>query len=438
MTHILHIDVSPRGKRSVSRALAEQFISDWRAAHLDHTVTYRDLGCDIVPIVTEPWIAAASTPPEQHTPESSAAIRTSDQLVDEFLAADCYLISMPMYNFSIPANFKAYLDQIVRVGRTFAVGESGYSGLVQNRKALFILAQGGSYGAGSPAQSYDLQTAYLRLIFGFMGITDVGFVYADNLMAGGDARQQAITKAQAQLRTAVAQSNFTASSPGDSSASSSANSSERLTAEPADSISEPPTPSVEPNLTEPVAIQTEADQSVTAVISHVVRPGREQGYEEWFHGIATDARKFPGHLGVTTLYPRDHSHPEYVVILKFDCYDNLKTWLESPVRRDWIERLQPLVEKPENIQTLTGLETWFSLPNQLLKAPPPRYKMALVTWLGVFVTLAILSRLLAPLLTRLPLLLNQLVSTGLVVGLLTYLVMPRLTRLFRPWLYPAD
>ncbi len=190
-------------------------------------------------------------------------------------------------------------------------------------------------------------------------------------------------------------------------------------------------------LEEPLAINTsEENYTVTAVISHVVRPGREQGYEAWFHGIAADARKFKGHLGVSTIRPQDHAHPEYVVILKFDCYDNLKTWLESDVRREWIERLQPLIEKPENIQTLTGLETWFTLPNQPMKAPPPLYKMALVTWLGVFLTLPVSNRLLAPLLSELPVLLKQLISTGFSVVMLTYLIMPRLTQLFRRWLYP--
>ncbi|MBD2466051.1 antibiotic biosynthesis monooxygenase [Oscillatoria sp. FACHB-1407] len=188
-------------------------------------------------------------------------------------------------------------------------------------------------------------------------------------------------------------------------------------------------------LDNPPIIETEENQQVTAIISHVVRPGREQGYEEWFHGIAADARKFKGHLGVSTIRPHEHNHPEYVAILKFDHYDNLKTWLESDIRREWIERLQPLIVKPESIQTLTGLETWFTLPHQLLKAPP-RYKMALVSWLGVFVTLAILSRLIAPLLEGLPVLLHQLITTGLVVLILTYGVMPQLTKLFKNWLYP--
>jgi uncharacterized protein len=192
-------------------------------------------------------------------------------------------------------------------------------------------------------------------------------------------------------------------------------------------------------LKEPLEIGTDDEnQQVTAIISHVVRPGREQGYEEWLHGIIAAAKKFNGHRGVSIIRPYDHSYPEYVAILRFDRYTNLKQWLESDVRREWIERLQPLIEKPEAVQTLTGLETWFTLPNKPLKSPPPRYKMALVTWLGVFATLSILSRLLAPFLSQLPILLNQLITTGLVVGLLTYLIMPRLTQLFHQWLYPAS
>ncbi|MEP0970200.1 antibiotic biosynthesis monooxygenase [Leptolyngbya sp. SLC-A1] len=175
---------------------------------------------------------------------------------------------------------------------------------------------------------------------------------------------------------------------------------------------------------------------VTAIISHLIRTGREQGYEEWLHGIAIAAHQFKGHLGVSVIRPGDHAHPEYVAIVKFDHYDNLKAWLESSVRQEWLERLQPLIEKPETIQTLTGLETWFMLPNKPMKAPPPRYKMAIVTWLGVFFTISILNRLLVPLLAELPALLRTLLVTGLTVALLTYVIMPRLTQLFRRWLYP--
>lgn len=203
MTHILHLDASPRGDRSVSRSLAKEFISNWQAAHPNDTVTYRDIGHHPVPFVTEAWIAGAFTPPDLHSPESAEAMRISDELVDEFLAADRYVFSIPMYNLSIPANFKAYLDQIVRVGRTFSVEADGsYKGLVQGKKMLIVTARGGSYPKDTPYHAYDLQEPYLRLIFGFIGITDIEVVHVDNLMGGEEARTQAIANAQAALKAA--------------------------------------------------------------------------------------------------------------------------------------------------------------------------------------------------------------------------------------------
>lgn len=204
MTHILHLDASPRGDRSISRRLSKEFINQWKATHPSDTITYRDIGHYPVPFVSEDWIAAAFTPSEQHTPELAAAIQISDELIDEFLAADRYVFGIPMYNLSIPANFKAYLDQIVRVGRTFSVDETGYKGLVHHKKMTIIMAQGGTYPEGSPTHAYDLQTPYLRLIFGFIGITDIEFVYADSLNMGDEARELAIANAQSALKAAIA------------------------------------------------------------------------------------------------------------------------------------------------------------------------------------------------------------------------------------------
>ncbi len=205
MTHILHLDASPRGDRSVSRTLSKEFIANWKSTYPSDTVAYRDLGHHPVPLVDEPWIAAAYSAPDQYTPDQAAAIYLSNELVDEFLAADRYVFAVPMYNFSVPANFKAYLDQIVRVGRTFSVDETGYKGLVHNKKMTIITAQGGTYPEGSPTHGYDLQTPYLKLIFGFIGITDINFVHADSLALGDDARNLAIANAQFALKTAVAQ-----------------------------------------------------------------------------------------------------------------------------------------------------------------------------------------------------------------------------------------
>lgn len=204
MANILHIDASPRGERSISRALSSELITSWKDTHSGVTVTYRDLGRSPVPHVDESWIAAAFTPPDARTPELNAAIELSDSLVDEFLAADRYVFGVPMYNLSIPSTFKAYIDQIVRAGRTFAVTENGYQGLVDSsKKVLIITSRGGTFPAGTPYEAYDQQVPYLRTILGFIGLTDVTFIHADSLNLGDEARQNSIAAAKNAIAQAV-------------------------------------------------------------------------------------------------------------------------------------------------------------------------------------------------------------------------------------------
>jgi FMN-dependent NADH-azoreductase len=204
MIRVLHLDASPRGNRSHSRRLTQDFMTSWKAVHVNDTVTYRDLGHNPVPTVDEPWIAAAFSSPETHTPELKAAIALSDELIDEFMAADRYVMGIPMYNFSIPAGFKAYIDQILRVGRTFTVSETGYQGLATGKKMLIITSRGGSYPAGTPMAQFDLQEPYLRAAFGLIGVTDITFIHADNLNSGEDARQQSLDQAKSAIQKAVA------------------------------------------------------------------------------------------------------------------------------------------------------------------------------------------------------------------------------------------
>jgi FMN-dependent NADH-azoreductase len=203
MVHILHIDSSPRAERSYSRKLSYEFVTAWKTAHPEDTLTYRDLGHNPVPHVDEPWIAAAFSPPEARTPELNEAIKLSDELVDEFLAADRYVFGVPMYNFSVPSTLKAYIDQIVRVNRTFAVNEQGYQGLVQGKKMLIITASGGSYRQGTPTAGYDFQEPFLRAIFGLVGITDITFMHADNLSAGDGAVEQSLAEVHTAIQEAV-------------------------------------------------------------------------------------------------------------------------------------------------------------------------------------------------------------------------------------------
>ena len=149
MSTILVVTASPRGDRSVSRTLTTAFLDLWTQRHPGDRILLRDVGHHPVPHVTEPWVVGAFAPMDQQTPESKAAIAVSDQLVEEFLSADRFIFGVPMYNFNIPSTFKAYIDQIVRAGRTFAVGPNGYEGLVKGKKALFITSSGGAYLPGS-------------------------------------------------------------------------------------------------------------------------------------------------------------------------------------------------------------------------------------------------------------------------------------------------
>ena len=159
----------------------------------------RDLGHHPVPHVTEPWVVGAFAPGDAQTTESKAAIAVSDQLVDEFLACDRFIFGVPMYNFNVPSTLKAYIDQIVRPGRTFAMGPNGFEGLVKGKKALVITSSGGSYEAGSAVQSMDFQKPYLQAIFRFIGLTDVTFVVADNLNKGDEPAKYSRERAENRL-----------------------------------------------------------------------------------------------------------------------------------------------------------------------------------------------------------------------------------------------
>lgn len=207
MTSILHIDTSPRGERSHSRQLTREFVEAWKKTHPNDVITYRDLGRNPVPHVDESWIAAAFTPPEQRTPELWHSIRMNDQLIDEFLAADLYVLGVPMYNFSIPSTLKAYIDQIIRPGRTFAFepnSENPYQPLVSGKKMMIITSRGGSgFGRGEPNENRNYQDPYLKAIFGFIGITDISFIHLENVELGEISLAESITKARTQIASFI-------------------------------------------------------------------------------------------------------------------------------------------------------------------------------------------------------------------------------------------
>jgi FMN-dependent NADH-azoreductase len=179
MTRLLVVETSPRGKHSISRTMTRRFVARWQAEHPDGEVVNRDLTQTDLPFVTAPWLQAYFTPVEQHTPDMKEALRLSDELVGEILAADHIVIGTPVYNYNVPAALKAWVDHIVRKGLT--LGHDG-SGLVTGKKATVLLASGGVYTQGSPIRDRDIATQYLRLILGIIGIVDV------TVVAGGGAK----------------------------------------------------------------------------------------------------------------------------------------------------------------------------------------------------------------------------------------------------------
>lgn len=180
---------------------------------------------------------------------------------------------------------------------------------------------------------------------------------------------------------------------------------------------------------------------VTLVISEVVDPSKMAAYEAWTKGINRDARQFEGFLGVEVIRPRDHDHPEYVVIVKFETYDRLRCWLISPTYRDWMEQSYGLIAARSQQQLPSGLELWFTLPQARseTRSPlpsPPYYKRVVLGVLAVYPLILLANGLLSPLLVGLPSLLALLISVIFVSALLTYPVLPWLSKGLGFWLYP--
>ncbi len=189
------------------------------------------------------------------------------------------------------------------------------------------------------------------------------------------------------------------------------------------------------------------DGSVTWVITHQVRPDRRDDFEDWIAGITDDVARFPGREGVTVLRPGGESSTEYVVIVRFASYDDLRRWEESAERAEWLTRLDPLLAATSTYRTETGLETWFQLPGQRSVVPPPKWKMALLIILAIYPLLLIVLPLMGtvfdvpylgvPITIGSEFVVRTFVTAVILVTLMTWVAMPLLTKLFRGWLYTA-
>ncbi len=176
---LLKIDSSARGS-SISRKLTAQFIETWAKHHPGSEVIERDLAVTELPLITDELVAATRTEPSQLTPAQRQIVAISDTLVQELESADVIVIGAPMYNFSISWTLKAWIDQVVRVGRTVIYGAQGPKGQLVGKKVFVLTSRGGAYGPETHYVKFDFQEPYLRHILGFMGLTDVTFIHAEN------------------------------------------------------------------------------------------------------------------------------------------------------------------------------------------------------------------------------------------------------------------
>lgn len=178
------------------------------------------------------------------------------------------------------------------------------------------------------------------------------------------------------------------------------------------------------------------DPPVTVSVFRRVQPACVRNFEELLSGIIDASMTFEGHLGTNVFRNCDPNNPEYMIVFKFDRRSNLRRWEESQCRRQWLTRIESLTIGSPAIEVLTGLETWFTISPRKPIVPPPRYKMATLTWVAIFPLVNIINLLLESTLNSLPPLLRSLIITAMLVPLMTYVVMPRITRLFAWWLYP--
>ena len=191
MKTVLQINTSLFANAGQSTALANRFAAAWRQRNPQDRVLVRDLGQEPVPHLDAARFAAFGAQPEQRSPEQQAVVAYSDGLIDELERADVIVLGLPLYNFGVPSQLKAYFDHIARAGVTFRYTENGPVGLLKGKTVYVLAARGGRY-AGT---ELDSQTAYVKAFLGFLGLDDVRFVYAEGLAMGESSKQTALSEA---------------------------------------------------------------------------------------------------------------------------------------------------------------------------------------------------------------------------------------------------
>lgn len=200
MSKVLVLKSSILATYSQSNKLADFFVEQWGQTHGNDTITVRDLAANPVPVLDGELVGALRPSEAPLTPRQQDALALSDELIAELQANDTIVMAAPMYNFNIPTQLKNYFDLIARAGVTFRYTENGPEGLVKGKRAIILTSRGGIH----KGTQTDLVEPYLRLFLGFIGITDVEFVFAEGIAFGPEVATKAQEDAQAVLAQVVA------------------------------------------------------------------------------------------------------------------------------------------------------------------------------------------------------------------------------------------
>jgi FMN-dependent NADH-azoreductase len=202
MTTLLQINASINNGNGESSRLANQFVAAFHKSHPKATIVVRDVAAaEPVPHLNAERFGAFITKPDQRSAAQQAVVAYSDALINELKQADVIVLGLPMYNFGVPSQLKAYFDHIARLGVTFEYTEKGPAGKLTGKKVYVFAARGGVYSRdgvneGTPMET---QTNYVRDFLRFVGMSDVEFIYAEGLHMGPQSKQAALAKAEAEI-----------------------------------------------------------------------------------------------------------------------------------------------------------------------------------------------------------------------------------------------
>ena len=205
-TRLLTINASARSNRSVTRGLVDQLAAAWLSASADGAVVSRDVGLNPPSAIDQEWIASAYAPAGDRTPAMRACLAESDTLIGEIEAADAIVIGTPLYNFGMPAVLKLWVEQIIRVGRTFEImtgqGGESYRPLLAPKPVVVVVAAGnGAFLNGGSLAAFNFLEAHLRCVLEFIGFKDVTFIQVAEADAkSGAARPPGLDEAAERLR----------------------------------------------------------------------------------------------------------------------------------------------------------------------------------------------------------------------------------------------